>query len=158
MRCEAKHSDFSNVHPHRLTSLSSPLAPPAQPRPRDGVTHSRIPTLCRRDNILSLKPVPEGEPKTSIPPCQLSSTAGTWGTHSWHGTSTGGSAAAPCWLPDTSTSPHLNYQSIYENKNRRKPWILDCSHEVCSLCLPESTRMAVYYLIVNYTFLLDFRC
>lgn len=32
VRCEAKHSNFSNLHPHCLTSLSSSLAPPAQPR------------------------------------------------------------------------------------------------------------------------------
>lgn len=32
VQCEAKRSNFSNLHPHCLTSLSSSLAPPAQPR------------------------------------------------------------------------------------------------------------------------------
>lgn len=53
-------------HPHCLTSVSSLTQ-------RTQRTHSRIPMFYRKDNVLSLNPVPGAEAKVSIPPCQLSS-------------------------------------------------------------------------------------
>lgn len=127
--------------------------------PLDGVTHSRIPTLYRRDDSLSPKSVPQWEAKVSIPPRQPSSSCRHLGKIN---IPSRGRAPNPPLLHLTSfqtpASPqHSSYQSTYENKTRSEPRILDFSHRVCSLRLPESTRMAVYYLIVNYTFLLDFR-
>lgn len=60
-------------------------------------------------------------------------------------------------LQKPALTQHLHDQNTQENENRSKTQILDFSPGVSSSCFHESTRMAVYYLIVNYTSLLYFR-
>lgn len=59
-------------------------------------------------------------------------------------------------LQKPALTQHLHDQSVQENENKQKTLILDFSPGVCSPCFHKSTRMAVYYLIVNYTSLLYF--
>lgn len=59
-------------------------------------------------------------------------------------------------LQKPALTQHLHDQSVQENENKQKTPILDFSPGVCSPCFHKSTRMAVYYLIVNYTSLLYF--